>query len=454
MPTKDADQLVILGNGFDLNCGLKTSFRDYFAFKKKEILRKLVGVKKNADGKKLDDLKDEELEHLYNEITSLNKLRYHLHCVNDQIISSDFIESNVNSEINEQFNKIKKLDFSFLSFWDVYFISLEKQKENWADVESNIANYLKINVEEILSYIEDLDGQDEYYFDIEADVKQNDILVFFMLLTIDIDKIKKFDLDNFLIYLKEQLVIFEKNLNDYILSLFVDENPNNIYSYDGPFIEQIKFIDNFKKTISKLVEDNSSIEKYYILSFNYTFFPSKRLEGVNALRELYSVDYKEDLPNCIFYENIHGKLGKQNSNIIIGIDEKDIDEQQALYKFTKTYQLLEFGDENLDGNLGLHSNVKKIKFFGHSLAEADYSYFQSIFDFYDIYNTDVQLIFYYVNYENSNGEEVDGKEELFLRVIKLMKEYGKTLDNKDHGMNLLHKLKLENRIVLKDLNTD
>lgn len=62
MTTKDADQLVILGNGFDLNCGLKTSFRDYFAFKKKEILRKLVGVEKNADGKKLDDLKDEEIE--------------------------------------------------------------------------------------------------------------------------------------------------------------------------------------------------------------------------------------------------------------------------------------------------------------------------------------------------------------------------------------------------------
>ena len=345
MTTKDADQLVILGNGFDLNCGLKTSFRDYFAFKKKEILRKLVGVEKNADGKKLDDLKDEELEHLYNENTSLNKLKYHLHCVNDQIISSDFIESNVNYEINEQFDKFKELNFSFLSFWDIYFISLKKQGEkNWADVELNIAGYLKNYVNKILSYIKGLDGNIPIRVadDINSLIKLDDILIYFILLTNDTNKIKEFNLGDFLIYLKEQLVIFERNLNDYILSLFVDENPNNTYSYDGPFIEQIKFIDNFKKTINKIVENNSSTEKYFILSFNYTFFPSKRIEGVNALRELYSVNYKEDLSNCIFYENIHGKLGKQNSNVIIGINEKDIEPQDELYRFTKTYQLFEF----------------------------------------------------------------------------------------------------------------
>lgn len=28
----------------------------------------------------------------------------------------------------------------------------------------------------------------------------------------------------------------------------------------------------------------------------------------------------------------------------------------------------------------------EIKFYGHSLSEADYSYFQSIFDFYNLYD--------------------------------------------------------------------
>lgn len=120
-----------------------------------------------------------------------------------------------------------------------------------------------------------MDGQVKYYFDSEVAVKQNDILVFFMLLTIDIEKIKRIDLNDFLVYLKEQLVIFEKNLNDYILSLSIDENLNNFYSYNGPFIEQIKFTDNFKEAINKIVKDNISNENYYILSFNYIFFQVK-----------------------------------------------------------------------------------------------------------------------------------------------------------------------------------
>lgn len=152
-----------------------------------------------------------------------------------------------------------------------------------------------------------------------------DILVYFMLLTIDMEKIKGLNLKKFLCYLKDQLIDFEKNINDYILSLFVDDNPNSTYSYEGPFIEQLSFIDNFKETINKMIKENSSDEKYCILSFNYIFFPSERLEQKDDLKEMYLVRYIEDLPNCTFYKNIHGKLGKQNSNVIIGIDEKNIE---------------------------------------------------------------------------------------------------------------------------------
>lgn len=446
MTINNADQLMILGNGFDLYCGLKTSFKDYFTFKKKEILKKLISIGK----KQLEDLDSEELDNLYDKST-LNKLNYNLHYANDEIINSDFISSDFG--IKEKFEELKKLDFSFLSFWDVYFINLRDKKENWADVELNIAEYLKNDVNKSFSYIEELDGNTPLseVYNISDKAEINDILVYFMLLTNDMEKIRGLNLKKFLCYLKDQLIDFEKNINDYILSLFIDENPNSTYSYDGPFIEQLSFIDNFKETINKMIKDNSSDERYCILSFNYTFFPSERLEQKDDLKEMYLVRYIEDLPNCTFYRNIHGKLGKQNSNVIIGIDEKDIEPQDELYRFTKTYQLFEFDSSGNEKNLGLPIGVKKIKFFGHSLAEADYSYFQSIFDFYDIYNTNVQLIFYYVNYKNSDGEEVDGKEELLLRVIRLMKEYGETLDNKDHGKNLLHKLRLENRIILKNL---
>ncbi|EFW89333.1 hypothetical protein [Streptococcus equinus] len=47
-----------------------------------------------------------------------------------------------------------------------------------------------------------------------------------------------------------------------------------------------------------------------------------------------------------------------------------------------------------------------IKFYGHSLARADYSYFQYIFDMYDLYNSDVKLIFYYSKIEGRTVEKV------------------------------------------------
>jgi len=34
-----------------------------------------------------------------------------------------------------------------------------------------------------------------------------------------------------------------------------------------------------------------------------------------------------------------------------------------------------------------------INFFGHSLSKADYSYFQAIFDLYNIYSSEINLIF-------------------------------------------------------------
>ena len=109
MTINNADQLIILGNGFDLHCGLKTSFKDYYTFKKKEILRKLISIGK----KPLEDLDSEELDNLYDKST-LNKLNYNLHYANDEIINSDFIRSDFG--IKEKYEELKTLDFSFLSF--------------------------------------------------------------------------------------------------------------------------------------------------------------------------------------------------------------------------------------------------------------------------------------------------------------------------------------------------
>ena len=98
----------------------------------------------------------------------------------------------------------------------------------------------------------------------------------------------------------------------------------------------------------------------------------------------------------------------------------------------------------------LNKNIKSIVFYGHSLAAADYSYFQSIFDFYSIYDSDVTLVFYYSVYKENDREQITKTQ--FDSIRKLLIEYGTTLDNKDHGKNLLHKLLLEDRLIIKELN--
>lgn len=95
------------------------------------------------------------------------------------------------------------------------------------------------------------------------------------------------------------------------------------------------------------------------------------------------------------------------------------------------------------------NNPLVIRFFGHSLNEADYSYFQSIFDYYGIYdNANVSLQFFYSLYK----PEV--KDNMTDNVYKLVNQYGATLNNKDQGKNLMHKLILEKRINISEIKID
>ena len=97
----------------------------------------------------------------------------------------------------------------------------------------------------------------------------------------------------------------------------------------------------------------------------------------------------------------------------------------------------------------LKRDTKQIKFFGHSLSQLDYSYFQSIFDFYNIYDNNIQLFFFYTIYDQNLKENI--KNDFINSVVTLISDYGESLDNKDHGKNLIHKLMLENRILIEEI---
>ena len=162
-----------------------------------------------------------------------------------------------------------------------------------------------------------------------------------------------------------------------------------------------------------------------ILSFNYTTFLRNTEGNYKALKT----------------ENVYGTL---KSKIVFGVDDIAIDANNNLYSFTKTSRMMNNTSYDENSTPILHPNIKKIKFYGHSLSEMDYSYFQSIFDFYDLYGSDVQLFFYYSIYDKRIAEDI--KSNQLQAITKMIHKYGATIDNKDQGRNLQHKLLLEKRI--------
>ena len=91
----------------------------------------------------------------------------------------------------------------------------------------------------------------------------------------------------------------------------------------------------------------------------------------------------------------------------------------------------------------------KIAFFGHSLSKFDYSYFQTIFDHYDLYNSSIQLVFYYMTFGERKFEDME--LELAERISKMLYDYSPSIDNERKGRNLTHKLLLEKRLTMKEI---
>lgn len=216
-------------------------------------------------------------------------------------------------------------------------------------------------------------------------------------------------------FLYNELVKFECLFKDYFFSeYFFSESPN-ISNYD-----------NYATKLLSSMNIEMQNNNYHILDFNYT-----QLSNI------------EDKVN-----NIHGMF--IDNNIIFGIDATKVDSNTPYYQFTKESRIMHNSlKSSLDKDI-LNKNIKEIKFYGHSLAEADYAYFQSIFDYLNIYDSDVTLIFYYGSYLNYRDAELNEYEH---QIQKLLSIYGTTLDNKDHGKNIMTKLMLENRLQIKRINT-
>lgn len=395
-------QLLILGNGFDLHCGLRSSYRDFF---RSEIL---YAANKSFGSKLLQPGVSGFWESLLLEYYKLYDNQDYNWCDIEAIIKDTLLSIYFGKHYAE-LNINQGLCFKASKYIHTPLGKLHLEELN--EIEMFIFQYC-------IKFISTNGG--EFKDNIRSLTKN---------LYRQLHILEK----RFCKFLKNQLVN-PKNPNqrntEYIIkAVNLLANLADIAHYEFYKIDDIITVDS-RNHLNNVF---NNLDETFILNFNYT-----------AIFDILKVE------SPCFYNNVHGKLYDEycqdfaGSNIIFGVDDNLIQSQDMssdLRIFSKTYRkMFAKGAPNIILPPNDGTSIA-IKFYGHSLNEADYSYFQSIFDHYNLYgNSSVDLIFYYSKgFENHDA------------VYRLISEYGKTLTNKEQGKNLIHKLLLENRLHIQEV---
>lgn len=383
-------QLLIIGNGFDLECGLNSTFEDFIAAERESFAPR------------------------------------------------NFLYQDDSTYAVEDWERATSKPGS--TVWDL--ILKEKRKAKWCDIEGAILQQVS-QIHEILAVLKTYNN---YIKDTTTNFRtpmvnrfsnyrlSYDICRYILLRGSGRSFSSEQDVSLFLL---NELNRLERAFAEYLRRQASDRTATKCTdaeeSADTPYVAVAK--NKLHSLLSATNRANEQLSKTYsILSFNYTgpFTLSSDMIG-----------------RCIAYTNIHG-VCYEGEEIIFGIDGKDILTDENARPFTKTYRLLGMGGPQAQDVVT--PSTRCIKFYGHSLSEADYSYFQTIFDGVHLYDSDVSLVFFYRCFDERAASI--HRDEMMNKVVNLLTEYGETLENKDHGKNLIHKLLLEGRLSVTKIDFD
>ncbi len=395
-------KLLIIGNGFDLQAGLASSYADFY---EKRFSPSLI--------KQLNHLK-----HYYYEVAE-GRNGYNFFNTISFDVSSPQLD-NISIKTNDI--SISEADFQNITFWDLifYFSKKDQNDYEWHNIENRIFYFL--NKQNDNSFF------DSFYQPDTPSIANLCSAIFFSYF----NKERWNQFDSPFSFLLEELNLLESRFEEYL-------------------INEIKLSKNYHNNSIKLIHQLFDIKEsthhkghFDLLNFNYTE-PFKK-EDLNSFSRAGIFSPSSN----VSYNNIHGKLSEKN--IIFGIDPKGFKTTDSQYLFTKTYRQM-IGNYLISSkttNLLKPNKHTSIVFYGHSLSSLDYSYFQAIFDCYQIYSSNVNLIFYYSIYDLNRANEI--KLDMVNKVMNLIESYASTLDNYDHRENLISKLIIEGRLTIEELN--
>lgn len=441
-------QLVILGNGFDLSCGLKSTYNDFFEWR----LNRLFGTT-DADSI-IEKLNKADLNNLIKDPKKINFTGKTAFSNLSTTPLANICGSGIGHKETQKENNLPQFcdieaTFPEITRWDIFFIYAQKylqdgETNEWQDVENIIDNVLAVALHdreenEIISvskpgYTMNLNfknGGEEQFKDI-----------IYKYACMDFDKTDKESIAHILLI---QLIYFEEKFSQYIYSqMDVDKSQN----FESDYFR------NAKELLKEITNDSNKKEsELNVWSFNYTLGPrfQKKLndEGwdISAWNNIHGLSCCDD-PNASWIARPYDKIPAP----IFGIDpEDDLSfrgyRPSARVIFTKPYRIINNKFKNIRQGFKFR-DFDKIIIYGHSLGKADYSYFKYIFDETNVYDSSVELIFYYWpgSCEQDLVEKQLNERKYTETVVKLLNLYG--VDSNAARDDIVTKLAIEGRLTI------
>ena len=230
---------------------------------------------------------------------------------------------------------------------------------------------------------------------------------------------KRFDnINDFYMFLLCELRLFERNFGLYIDKLHYDRT-NEAF---GVVLQKTRFSFLARLTIEKLCNLNNLVS---IDSFNY-----------------------DDLEN----NELNEKLANINGTVdapIFGIDSNIFPASDIRYIFSKTNRRMDL--DMLSDEKKNDESFENLVIYGHSLNEADYSYFFSIFDKLKISDltSDSKIVFAFSIYDENKEEQI--RSSLRNSIAKMFYDYSVYLGKDKQPNRLLDILTSQGKILMYEL---
>ncbi|WP_293298596.1 AbiH family protein [Pedobacter sp. UBA4863] len=345
------NRLILVGNGFDLAHGLKTSYKDFILWYLDECFKR-AGIYANGEFYEDEFLHISVIEHY--RLMMLRGLSGEKG-LSKYLFEKGLLKSYLNFEIGrkyaaesniEKYKHVSELIAHNISYKSTFLKTLVDtcQDCDWVDIENEYFEQLKKCKE----------AENLFNFD---KVKQ---------LNRELDYLKK----KLREYLKEQTnqdVVVNQQLLNMMYSDFEFKDFKSIEGYESE--------SKYRRDLGYTLDNKLPKHKLYFLNFNYT-------QTVNLYRQNAKSNFK-----CYGVNHIHGELDNEYNPIIFGFgDEHDKQylefeehKNNELFEHIKSYQYFKTNNYR---NLAsfLNSDKYQVYIMGHSCGLSDRTMFKEIFD--------------------------------------------------------------------------